>query len=578
MKTGYLILLLSIILGEVTAQSADTLEANQNLESGHKQYRELRNYDSAAFYYREAGLMFREAQFPERYAFCLIREGLCKYRQNALQEALGLFKNSLDIYESLYPEDHLALAVPYARMGSVYSQMGNYHQALDYFKRTLYLRQFFQGEDHLQTGIAYYNLGTALMYYGEYQNGMQAYQNALRIYLAEYGESHRRLSSLYVNMGILYDKRGESEKALEYYEKSSKIDRELYGEQHFLLAYNYYNMAIAYINSDQPEQAEQLYHQTIELSEPNNIYHLLANAHYGLGNLSKSEGDLSKAESLYLEAIKIFVENFGADHPGINHTYRALAALWEERGSYQRAREYLQQSLDLLQRNYGASHPFIAITYQQLAKLETEQDHFQLALEELDRGFRALSKGNGELGAPEDYTDRRIFMDLLQTRSSILQEKYHRGGRQVEDLQEALRSFQKAVSIIDEVRRGYILDDSKLFLQQEALVTYEKAIECAVELYQNTRDTIYLDHIHEFIEKSKATVLAEALQGNTLKKIQGVPDSLLKQEVALKQLINYVESSLSGSAGTILDSLENQLFVLKRAWNRPGYSPVGLHQ
>ncbi len=569
MKTGYLFLCLVFLTSGITAQNPDTLKAFRQLENGHRYYRDLRNFDSAAFYYQKAGLLFRSSGFSERYAYCLIREGLSAYRQNQLNKALNIFQNSLVIYDSLYPANHLELAAPYSRIGSVYSQLGNYHQALDYFKRSLALRLEFQGADHLQTGIAYYNVGTSFMYYGEYQNAMQAYQNALRIYLDQHGESHRRISSLYVNMGILYDKSGEPEKALEYYDKSTQIDKELYGEEYFLLAYNYYNMAIAHINLDQPQLAEELYGLTIVLSQRHNIYHLQATSHYGLGNIEKSKGRLLEAEELYHQAIALFIKHFGEDHPGINHSLRALADLWRQKGAYTRSQEYLQQTLGLLNRNYGTTHPFIALTYRQLAELYQEQGRFAEAMDQMDLAFKALSKKVGDEvpKSYEDYLDQGIFMDLLKTQSAILQDRYYQGGKHLKDLQLALQSYQEAVKIIDGVRRGYILDDSKLFLQEQAFDTYEQAIACAVDLYNISPDQKYLAMVHGFIEKSKATVLAETLQGNKLQNIQGIPDELLEQEVGLKQLISYVESSLGSAEGKVLDSLENHLFVLKRSYD-----------
>ena len=97
-----------------------------------------------------------------------------------------------------------------------------------------------------------------------------------------------------------------------------------------------------------------------------------------------------------------------------------------------------------------------------------------------------------------------------------------------------------------------------------------KPLVCALSLYQATADDHYLDIVHRFIEKSKATLLAEALQGNKLVQVQGVPDSLLKQEVDLKHRISFVESSLASASEASEDSLENLLFELRRTYDGLG--------
>ncbi len=567
MKTTCLLLVWWVSITALYSQQVDTLDAYLNLERGDHYYREVRNFDSAFHYYGVAYKLFNESQFDQRAVHCLIRQGLCSYRQRNFELALKLFKRGLWSLQQLYPEDDLSLANPYSRLGSTYSAQGNYYQAQEYFKKTLELRQQFQEPGHIEIGVAQYNLGTAYMYYGEYQNGMQAYQDALEIYLNHYGESHRRLSSLYVNMGILYDKRGEPEKALEYYERSNKIDRELYGDQYYLLAYNYYNMAIAYVNLNQHDKALPYYKQTIELSDKNNLYQLLASAHYGLGNLAKHENDLDRSEPLYLKALDLFKEHFGPDHPGMNHSLRALADLWEKRGGYERSMEYLQQCLALLQKNYGERHPFIAKTLEQEAKLWSLQKNFTRALSTLDGAFNALMKREStEMGTVGEFADQTMYLGLLRTRASILQEKYQHEGN-LEELTMALQSFQQATDVLDQVRRGYMMDESKLFLQDEAFTTFEQGISCALSLFNETQDQDYLLVAHSFIEKSKATMLAEALQGNKLVKVQGVPDSLLQTEMDLKYQINYLESSIASAAESKRDSLEAHLFELRRSYD-----------
>ncbi len=552
------------------AQPADTLKAYEYLEAGNAYYKELQEYDSAYILYKKAANEYLRLGLDERYAFALLRCGFSAYRGRKYELAETEYKQSLEIYQSLFPADDFKTAAPSMSLGSLYTITGNYYLALQYTTRSLALKKKHLGEDHIDTGVNYYNAGTAFMNYGEYGSAMDAFQNALRIYLDHYGERHQRLSSLYVNMGILYDKRGEPDKALEYYAKSTAIDKELYGEEFYLLAYNYYNMAISYVNLENQELAADYYQKTIDLSEQYQLEELHANAHYGLGRIAVKNGEYDEAFELYQQAIQLFIKYFGEDFPGLNHTYRALAELYADQKAFQRAHEYLQRTLDLLARNFDQRHPFIASTYKQLAELYRKQELLVEALAAIESGYSALLKdGSIEKSAKtDDYLDNHILLDLVREQGKILTAKYQQSGQLV-DLELAINTLDRASDFIDQIRRGFMLDQSKLLLQKEALDTYEQAIEISYQLYQFTDSPKYPAMALKFMEKSKATLLAESLQGNVLQHIRGVPDSLLLQEKELKRMISFTENQIDDTENTP-DSIDNQLFELRRTYDALG--------
>ena len=112
-----------------------------------------------------------------------------------------------------------------------------------------------------------------------------------------------------------------------------------------------------------------------------------------------------------------------------------------------------------------------------------------------------------------------------------------------------------------------MLDDSKLFLQEEAMTTYEQAIGTALELFQETGAEQYINSIFQFMEKSKATLLSESLQGNSLKQMKGIPDSILVAEMETRRMISFTESLISPGTEN-QDSLNNRLFELQRSYDQ----------
>ena len=566
---GITVAVLFTLLGccDTKAQSLDTLKAYQDLNRGLALHKE-KNFDSAYVYLLSAADQYQAAGLQERYAFAQLRCAFSAHRGRKYDLAETHYKQSLETYESLYPADNLKIAAPSMGLGSLYAATGNYYQALIHTNRSLAVKVDSLGADHIDTGVNYYNSGTAHMNYGEYENAMDAFQKALPVYLEHHGEDHQRVSSLYVNMGILYDKRGESDKALEYYLRSVEIDRKLYGDDFYLLAYNYYNMAISYVNLHQNELAETYYHKTIVLSGANQLYQLLATAHYGLGNIEAEKEHYHEAIALYQKSIDLFLNHFGSDFPGMNHSYRAMAKALAQQGAYQRSIEYLQQTLDLLARNFGSNHPFTGATYQQLASVHLQQHQFEAALEAIEHGYSALLEESVEkqpANSPDAYSDQQVLLDLVREEAKILEAKYQ-VTEDLADLELALSTLRRAIDFIDQIRKGFILDDSKLLLQEEATATFEQAISASFKLHTRTGNDKYLDDMFEFMEKSKATLLAETLQSNALSNIQGIPDSILVEESSIKRKISFVESQLT-STDINMDSIHNQLFILRRSYD-----------
>ena len=559
---------LILAFANLTGQSIDTLKALQDFEIGQQLYHQDRNYDSALIYYNRAAGLYQKAKIKPRQAIALLKTAYSAHRARNYSLAETYYNQALDLYESIYPTDNLELAAPNQGLGSLYAVTGNYYQALIHTKTALDLKSKFLGDQHIETAVLQYNIGTAYMNYGEYENSMNAYQKALTLFLKHHGEVHRRLSSLYVNMGILFDKKGEPGKALDYYHKSVDIDLELYGESYYLLAYNYYNMAISYLNLKKSTLAEAYYKKTIEHGTINNLAELQATAHYGLGNIALDQGDLQKAMKLYQQAIQLFIESYGSDFPGINHSYRAMAKALTKMNAYDRAMEYLNQTVDLLRRNFGDYHPFLASTYLQIASLYRAQGAYKDAMNSIDQGLVALSKRSGLEGkvSPDSYSDQYVLLSLVREQALILKQRYYRDGSDLTDLKEALKTLEKAIAYIDHIRRGYSLDESKLLLQEEAMSTYEQAITTAKGLYEATNDAEYLALAFQFIEKSKAVQLMESLHGDNLQHIQGVPDSVLNNELDLRRKIRFTES-LATDDHIALDSLSHQLFSLKRSYD-----------
>lgn len=530
-------------------QTVDTLEANHYWSTGSQFYQD-QEYDSAAFHFRAAFKIFEEYHFTEREGDCLLQEGNCFLRKRNHEEAIKIFKQSVARYSEVFPEDHIKFARPLNNMGRIYFEQGELFTSKEYLEKAASIRINNLPEDHLHIGVSYYNLGTNSMHFGDYSQAMTHYLKALPIYLKHYGEAHRSISSLYVNMGILYDKMGDVRHAIDYYQKANEIDIKKYGESYWLLAYNYINLGISYFNMEADSLAQVYFEKTIVLGEANELHELYATAYYELGNLQVRKQNHEEALQLFQQAINIISDHLGSNHHQLNHFYAAIASTKKMQAKYAEAEDYMKSAIDNVKSNFGEIHPSMGNNYQKLAALYRVQGKYAAVHEAIDRGIAAVTpnKIQPEIShvSFDDLLDLDIFLNLLKEKTAVLEAEYEDEATpgNIQLLYTALDYYQMINALIDHMRRGYMAEESKVLLQNEAVGVYESAIHLCKKLYNITDSVHYLETAFQFSEKNKATVLAETLQAEDLTQLQGIPQETLKEEKTLKQKIAFTEQKL----------------------------------
>jgi CHAT domain-containing protein len=104
----------------------------------------------------------------------------------------------------------------------------------------------------------------------------------------------------------------------------------------------------------------------------------------------------------------------------------------------------------------------------------------------------------------------------------------------------SLNSLTNAVELVHRLQIGFENEDSRLFLSQNQEATYYDAIKVAYKLYNQTRNSDYLEMAFEFSERSKSSNLLASVTDVKAKEFGGIPDTLLERENYLKgSIANY---------------------------------------
>src|SRR5690606_37886733 len=122
----------------------------------------------------------------------------------------------------------------------------------------------------------------------------------------------------------------------------------------------------------------------------------------------------------------------------------------------------------------------------------------------------------------------------------------------------ALETIETAVSTLDTLKPDFINELDKILLIENAYPIFETGLSSLFNLYSLTQEEKYLDKIFRFMEKSKSTVLLEAILGMKATSFANIPTHLTDKEKELKSNINYFNKSLENSPGN--SQLKEDLF------------------
>jgi tetratricopeptide (TPR) repeat protein len=76
-----------------------------------------------------------------------------------------------------------------------------------------------------------------------------------------------------------------------------------------------------------------------------------------LANIYTSQGRYEEAEPLYLQALDMFRQSLGEEHPNIALNLNNLANIYTSQGRYEEAEPLYLQALDMFRQSLGDEHP-----------------------------------------------------------------------------------------------------------------------------------------------------------------------------------------------------------------------------
>jgi len=451
-------------------------------------------------------------------------------QQYRVDEAKEYYQKTLVIYENEFGKESSDVGNVLMNIGYGQRKMGNYRDAGEYYKKAFDLFKKSSEPTSKDFYRIYINQCNLLIDLGNYDRALDFAEKALKIKLIHYDTLHPSVYKYYGNIGRIYRAKGMPEKALPYFEKALKIAEVSRGKKH-------------------PETAGQLGY--------------LADAYADLGQLDK-------ALKLQKKSVKIQEKGLPPTHPYLVSGYGEIGRTYENKKDFDQALDFYQHTIQQYQKADHVPKHFIASILRRIARVHSKKDDLPKALLTIQQGIQYIAP-NFEFEENDFYKNPNLdliqaeaeFLDLLKYKARFLQAKFKKEKTQP-DLEQALKTSELAIELIEKIRRSYQSESAKQFLNSETTPIYEQAVEQAFDLYLLTKDRDYLLKAFEISEKSKASILQQNINEQYALKISNIPLDKIESLQALHQEIAVLEESfLSKNNLQEQKQLESNLFDLK---------------
>lgn len=533
-----------------------------------------RNFNKAEDYYEKAENEANSKLTPghELLVDLYVQRTYLSEEKNDLEGAKN-WLNRIDEYITFYSLPNISKSKFYLVKADLKSVEGDYRESINIYDSALELLSELEktievmrllSQVHNNIGVDYRRLGMP-------ERAMLHYKQAEKIVAELYGSNHPEMALIYNNLGSFYYGTGDYGTAADFFIRSASIFRDTFGKVYGRVAIAYNNAGICYFQLGDLDSAAEYFELALEIRQQ--IYdeaHIdLAVGYNTLGSLYSELNQFEEAEKNYHLSIDVRIELYGDDHPSLIPPYTSLSGLYVQLERESEARMILDTALNIGLNRLGKSHPEVLDLYSLYGLSYLNQNNLELAGDYYDKVLNSLISDSG-YGDIRDVRFPIKVVDNIKERVKIFRELYKQSINE-DYLFEALKFTEIASDIIDNLQTSYQSEASKLNLIESNYEIYSNAIDINYELFRSTGESVWIDHMFYYSEKSRSRIASELLQKVEAINFGGVPEAVILQERELNQKITKyfqqigIEEEKGGEADRVLiSSLKDSLFYVQR--------------
>ena len=488
--------------------------------------------------------------------------------------ALDYLKEGLEMVQKISGGPSKDEAGFMMEIATVYNQMYKLSNALEYNIKSKKIFTAIDGPESLWVAGVLMNIGNLYNKMGRYYDADKNFAQTLAIYQKTVKPNSREFYRLYNNWGLIIQRMGDYDRALEYAQKALSIKLKLSKAGDPSVAKYYRNIGRIYEEQEKYEQALPYFQTTFEITAAglgeNNSE--TAGSRGELAIIYAALGQYSKALLLFEESIEVLENTLPPTHPYLMAGYINKADVYVQQGNYDKAVQLYEFAVTQFRSAPYVPYNLIAETQVIIAQVKATQGQNMAALQLLQEAMQPFAANfqpgddlylNPYLG---QIQAEKVFLELLQAKSSVLKQQYELEKKPI-NLEAALETAELAIQLIEKMRASYQSEAARVFLNKETRPIFELAIQLAFQLYELNGLEKHLQKAFQLVDKNKASILWQTQNKNLALQASGIPQSRLDHIQTLEQQIASLEEELYETEKAQIESLHNEIFDLKRAYD-----------
>ena len=444
---------------------------------------------------------------------------------DTLHSAIQLLGQNPDLLKAL---QHQALA--YKRLNQSDTAMVLYQQSLDLADQVLVKKHHFKAISLNQIGLLHLQKGAASL-------AAPPLLEALEVFEYRFGERHPSFGTLYNNMGIVYVRSGDLLRSLIYFEKALSVKQEQLEADDPSLANTHLNIGSVALNCLQHEKALTHLKEALAIRQKNDLQNSLRTAlvYQLLGQAARElkQADLALA---YLDTCYWIRKDLVAPNdPSIAQTYQKMTTVHLSKNDYKSALAFATNTLAIYQDNPPRFTGNLAEAYVHMAEIQNQLGNYEAAQTNIQQAQAALEmywQGNVPMAGNRNY-----LLEVLIKKAQLLEQE---GGSSLK----AIEAYEDAHQLYSHMRQDMGDERGRLFLKSSHYPLYEGMIRIYFERWENNRDPSELENAFAWAERSKGSLLLDAMKASQAEQFYTIPDSLVLLENRLRDSIAQLEKAV----------------------------------
>ena len=376
--------------------------------------------------------------------------------------------------------DTLRLARLETNVGNMCHRQDRFQEAIDLYHRAYAV--FDEQGQVLDTAIVLRNLGVSYISLNQFSKALETYSKARELCARQHAPL--LLAEVEYNAAYLYYLRGEYARAISSYEMTRELCVQAGDPYHRALCD--LDQSEMYLELNMSRDGARLAERARTGFQKLKMRYEIAKATAFMGLASNQLGDRTRALKLFATARKLFVNERNRLWPAVLDLYRAVV-LFDD-GEDEDAAELCTAALVVFVAN--SIHSRAAMCEVLLARLALRSGEFTIAQEYCRSAIDRLET----LEAPAIAC--HAYLSMGEARERLL------------DFEGARTSYEKASSILEELRSELVQEDSKIAFLKDKLAIYENLVALILRWQPNQNDKT---RAFDQIERAKSRSLAELL-------------------------------------------------------------------